>query len=156
MTSSQSSRGSVIRGKRVEKCGWGRGGRGTMETRGRCRVKAKKESGESGDKEKKRAGEKKKERHKKVKIIRRVPIWVEHTVGMRRELNESCLIWFFSEQGDSGGPLQVPMTNWTCMMVQVGITSRGPSYCANKVPAIYTRVSNYLPWIQRIVWPEKV
>ncbi|KAL5242096.1 hypothetical protein ACI65C_009506 [Semiaphis heraclei] len=56
--------------------------------------------------------------------------------------------------GDSGGPLQVNHPNYTCMSSQIGITSFG-KYCGNRdTPGIYTRVSNYVPWIERIVWPK--
>lgn len=56
--------------------------------------------------------------------------------------------------GDSGGPLQVNHANYACMYSQIGITSFG-KYCGNKdTPGVYTRVSNYIPWIERIVWPK--
>ncbi|CAI6366493.1 unnamed protein product [Macrosiphum euphorbiae] len=56
--------------------------------------------------------------------------------------------------GDSGGPLQVHHPNYSCMSSQIGITSFG-KYCGNRdTPGVYTRVSNYVPWIERIVWPK--
>ncbi|XP_012220460.1 serine protease snake-like isoform X2 [Linepithema humile] len=55
-------------------------------------------------------------------------------------------------QGDSGGPLQRILTEPYCMYSIVGVTSFG-KFCAFKsMPAIYTRVSSYLDWIENIVW----
>jgi secreted trypsin-like serine protease len=56
-------------------------------------------------------------------------------------------------QGDSGGPLQTYHVgdDITCMYDIVGITSFGKS-CAVNVPAIYTRISYYVSWIEDIVW----
>ncbi|XP_054273148.1 venom protease-like [Macrosteles quadrilineatus] len=59
-------------------------------------------------------------------------------------------------QGDSGGPLQYLRPD-SCMYSQVGITSFGVK-CGNfygqpKYPAIYTRVSSYIQWIETNVWP---
>lgn len=54
-------------------------------------------------------------------------------------------------QGDSGGPLQVRDPNNDCLFHVAAITSYG-SYCGGEVPAIYTRVGAYLPWIESIVW----
>ena len=58
-------------------------------------------------------------------------------------------------QGDSGGPIQIPIVGLmdNCMWLQVGVTSRGPLECGFQLPAIYSKVSTYLPWIQKIVWP---
>ncbi|CAH1398755.1 unnamed protein product [Nezara viridula] len=55
-------------------------------------------------------------------------------------------------QGDSGGPLQIKRKNIFCMYSIVGIVSYGKG-CALGYPSIYTRVSNYVPWIENIVWP---
>ncbi|GJQ86333.1 hypothetical protein Trydic_g15243 [Trypoxylus dichotomus] len=52
-------------------------------------------------------------------------------------------------QGDSGGPLQI--TNGTTQLL-VGITSYGRS-CAGRTPSVYTRISNFIDWIEPIVWP---
>ncbi|XP_046998531.1 CLIP domain-containing serine protease 14D-like [Schistocerca americana] len=52
--------------------------------------------------------------------------------------------------GDSGGPLvrgnKAPYT-------VVGITSLGPKPCGGSVPSIYTRVSSYVGWLEKLVWP---
>lgn len=59
--------------------------------------------------------------------------------------NDTC-------QGDSGGPIQTIQS--VCMWNIIGITSFGPAVCGNEEdPAVYTRVANYLNWIQSIVWP---
>ncbi|XP_024942568.1 serine protease snake [Cephus cinctus] len=56
-------------------------------------------------------------------------------------------------QGDSGGPLQRVLTEPYCMYSVVGITSFG-KFCGFKnSPAIYSRVSTYIDWIESIVWP---
>ncbi|KAK6635647.1 hypothetical protein RUM44_000901 [Polyplax serrata] len=57
-------------------------------------------------------------------------------------------------QGDSGGPLQVVASDPYCMYKIIGITSFG-KFCGFKnSPAVYTRVSNYVPWIESVVWPS--
>uniref|UniRef100_A0A224XHV2 Putative trypsin-like serine protease n=1 Tax=Panstrongylus lignarius TaxID=156445 RepID=A0A224XHV2_9HEMI len=55
-------------------------------------------------------------------------------------------------QGDSGGPLQVALSEPYCMFSQIGITSFGRA-CGSNIPGVYTRVSNYISWIEKIVWP---
>lgn len=51
-------------------------------------------------------------------------------------------------QGDSGGPLLIQHSKYPCMQIVVGITSMGVGGCATpNVPALYTRVSSYLNWI---------
>ncbi|KAK9737521.1 Regulatory CLIP domain of proteinase [Popillia japonica] len=56
-------------------------------------------------------------------------------------------------QGDSGGPIQLPRDeNVTDLYTIIGITSFGIK-CAI-VPAVYTRISYYVPWIESIVWPN--
>lgn len=58
-------------------------------------------------------------------------------------------------QGDSGGPLQTRANardSTTCIYRILGVVSFGPP-CGFGKPAIYTRVSAYVPWIERIVWP---
>ena len=55
--------------------------------------------------------------------------------------------------GDSGGPLQVYNTDngVDCMYTIIGITSFGNQNCG-AVPAVYTKVYNYLDWIEKMVW----
>uniref|UniRef100_A0A182QVG9 Peptidase S1 domain-containing protein n=1 Tax=Anopheles farauti TaxID=69004 RepID=A0A182QVG9_9DIPT len=54
-------------------------------------------------------------------------------------------------QGDSGGPLQLTREENQCMFYIVGITSFG-QVCGSATPAIYTKVSSYLDWIESVVW----
>lgn len=56
-------------------------------------------------------------------------------------------------QGDSGGPLVILNQDYGCMYSVVGITSFG-GYCGSVIPGVYSRVSNYIPWIVKTVWPE--
>ncbi|XP_075157084.1 serine Protease Immune Response Integrator [Haematobia irritans] len=55
-------------------------------------------------------------------------------------------------QGDSGGPL-VNLVGPFKRGYVVAITSFGLG-CASGSPAIYTRVSSYLDWIETLVWPK--
>jgi secreted trypsin-like serine protease len=55
-------------------------------------------------------------------------------------------------QGDSGGPLHVRMSEPYCMFDIVGITSFGSICGSRNSPAVYTRVSRFIPWIESIVW----
>ncbi|KAK9737486.1 Trypsin [Popillia japonica] len=52
-------------------------------------------------------------------------------------------------QGDSGGPLQVKLEG-TNLYTVLGVTSFGIK--CGLLPAVYTRVSYYVPWIESIVW----
>lgn len=53
-------------------------------------------------------------------------------------------------EGDSGGPLQVFHNSYTAHVV--GIISFGIG-CGTEYPGVYTRVANYLDWIESHVWP---
>lgn len=55
--------------------------------------------------------------------------------------------------GDSGGPLQL-MDNNSRTAEIVGITSFGSNCDVRDVPGIYTRVAQYIHWIEEIVWPD--
>lgn len=55
-------------------------------------------------------------------------------------------------QGDSGGPLQVILKKPYCMYEIIGVTSFGKFCGFRSSPAIYTRVSHYIKWIESIVW----
>ncbi|XP_062543605.1 serine protease Hayan-like isoform X1 [Armigeres subalbatus] len=52
--------------------------------------------------------------------------------------------------GDSGGPLELAIgrRRWI-----VGLTSTG-KICGTSYPGIYTRVSQFIGWIEKEVWPE--
>ncbi|XP_046392234.1 serine protease snake-like [Ischnura elegans] len=57
-------------------------------------------------------------------------------------------------QGDSGGPLQYVSEEVFCMYTLIGVTSFGKICGFQNSPAVYSRVSAFLPWIVRNVWPE--
>ncbi|KAJ3641627.1 hypothetical protein Zmor_028123 [Zophobas morio] len=61
--------------------------------------------------------------------------------GSRQEEKDTC-------QGDSGGPLQIRDD----ALYLVGITSFGKACGVVNSPAVYTRVSYYVPWVEGIVW----
>lgn len=56
-------------------------------------------------------------------------------------------------QGDSGGPLAIRNNDYDCMYNVIGVTSVG-RICGSSSPGVYTRVYNYIPWIENIVWPN--
>ncbi|XP_075223870.1 serine protease snk-like [Lycorma delicatula] len=49
-------------------------------------------------------------------------------------------------EGDSGGPLTIGLKEPRCMYSIIGITSFG-KFCGFATPAVYTRVSYFIPWI---------
>ncbi|XP_011143572.2 serine protease persephone [Harpegnathos saltator] len=55
--------------------------------------------------------------------------------------------------GDSGGPLAVFNPIHDNIYNIIGITSVG-RLCGSIVPTIYTRVYHYIPWIEKVTWPE--
>ena len=55
-------------------------------------------------------------------------------------------------RGDSGGLLMVqeyPFAPW----YQIGLVSFGTSYCGVGAPGVYTKITNYLPWIESKLQP---
>ncbi|XP_059051620.1 serine protease snake-like [Achroia grisella] len=56
-------------------------------------------------------------------------------------------------QGDSGSPLQIASKDNQCIFHIIGITSFGKQCAKSGLPAVYTRISSYLDWIEGIVWP---
>ncbi|XP_072380108.1 clotting factor G beta subunit-like [Diabrotica undecimpunctata] len=60
-------------------------------------------------------------------------------------------------QVDSGSPLQInrkTSDEKPCMYDAVGVSSFGPRNCDKKgLPTAFTRISNYIKWIQVNVWP---
>ncbi|XP_049300993.1 serine protease snake-like [Anopheles funestus] len=56
--------------------------------------------------------------------------------------------------GDSGGPLQISTNDEACVAQVIGITSFGIG-CGSATPGIYTRVSEYIDWIESTVWPTE-
>ncbi|CAH1365893.1 unnamed protein product [Tenebrio molitor] len=63
------------------------------------------------------------------------------------KIEDTCL-------GDSGGPLQIHHVDdgMYCMYDIIGVTSFGKSCFGES--GVYTRVSNYIKWIEDIVWPS--
>lgn len=58
-----------------------------------------------------------------------------------------CIITMSLTSDHSLSP-QVMTRNFDPRVLQVGVVSFGPRRCGTKgVPAIYTRVENYVPWI---------
>ncbi|XP_050546760.1 venom protease-like [Daktulosphaira vitifoliae] len=56
--------------------------------------------------------------------------------------------------GDSGGPIQIKNTNYSCMYTQIGITSFGKLCGEKDAPGVYTKISKYISWIEKNVWPK--
>ncbi|KAF2897956.1 hypothetical protein ILUMI_08219, partial [Ignelater luminosus] len=54
--------------------------------------------------------------------------------------------------GDSGGPLQIRNSNNSLQFYVIGVTSFGKGCGVQNIPGVYTRVSNYVPWIESVVW----
>ncbi|XP_025835354.1 serine protease snake-like, partial [Agrilus planipennis] len=65
--------------------------------------------------------------------------------GSQTEEKDTC-------RGDSGGPLQIGSKNIYCMYEIIGITSLGKACGFVNIPAIYTRVSYFVGWIESVVW----
>ncbi|CAH1405885.1 unnamed protein product [Nezara viridula] len=55
--------------------------------------------------------------------------------------------------GDSGGPL-VTGNAFSCIKTQIGITSYGNKCGLPDSPGVYTRVSNYVPWIEEVAFKD--
>jgi secreted trypsin-like serine protease len=57
-------------------------------------------------------------------------------------------------QSESGGPLQITKEENPCLVYLVGVASFSSVGCGGEnSPGVYTRVSEYLDWIEAIVWP---
>ncbi|XP_017783264.1 PREDICTED: venom protease-like [Nicrophorus vespilloides] len=56
-------------------------------------------------------------------------------------------------QGDSGGPLQKKSTFHHTIY---GVTSFGKACGLANFPGVYTRISYYIDWIEKIVWPNGI
>lgn len=62
-------------------------------------------------------------------------------VGSKKDERDTC-------RGDSGGPLIGIDTKNI-----IGVTSFGKACGVPGLPAVYTNVTYYLPWIEGLVWP---
>jgi secreted trypsin-like serine protease len=57
-------------------------------------------------------------------------------------------------KGDGGGPLQITLEENPCVHYVVGVNSFGVAGCGEEnSPEVFTRVSEYLDWIESKVWP---
>lgn len=65
--------------------------------------------------------------------------------GDLKGFNDTC-------QGDSGGPLLITEKGNYCKFFLIGITSFGKACAIENFPSVYTRVSAFVPWIEKIVW----
>ncbi|XP_047993674.1 uncharacterized protein LOC125232099 isoform X1 [Leguminivora glycinivorella] len=57
-------------------------------------------------------------------------------------------------QGDSGGPLMQPIYNsetYTTFFYQIGVVSYGKKCAEAGFPGVYTRVTNFVPWIEETI-----
>lgn len=66
--------------------------------------------------------------------------------GDKFESKDTC-------QGDSGGPIQIKNADIHCMYTIVGVTSFGSGCGYIGVPGVYTKVADYIDWIESVVWP---
>ncbi|GJQ73808.1 CLIPC1 [Trypoxylus dichotomus] len=83
-------------------------------------------------------------------------IYEDVTDGIRKELRKQNLVISVGEatdargcQGDSGGPLQISNDFYDFV---VGITSFGFPCSLPNIASVYTRTSDYIGWIEDIVW----
>ncbi|XP_044739147.1 venom protease-like [Chrysoperla carnea] len=69
--------------------------------------------------------------------------------GFKKGGHDSC-------KGDSGGPLMFPErnSNGEFIYYQIGILSKGYKCAVRGIPAIYTRVGNYIDWILKTIRPR--
>ncbi|XP_052895118.1 venom protease-like [Anopheles moucheti] len=66
--------------------------------------------------------------------------------GSRNSTKDTC-------QGDSGGPLQVYNdANVYCTYTVIGVTSFGQNCGLAGIPAVYTTIFPYIPWIENLVF----
>lgn len=80
----------------------------------------------------------------------------KRTKRLPQGLNEKILCYGAMEGADtcpgaSGGPVQVANKNVYCSYFLVGITSAGVR-CTEGYPGLFTKVSEYIDWIEAIVW----
>ncbi|XP_014279341.1 venom peptide isomerase heavy chain [Halyomorpha halys] len=72
----------------------------------------------------------------------------EHHVCAYDEGKDTC-------GGDSGGPIQIYHSEYQCMFTLIGVTSFGVNCTMNtNFPGVYTKVSDYIEWIEDNVWPS--
>jgi len=52
-------------------------------------------------------------------------------------------------KGDSGGPLYYSFSPGNTPWYLLGVVSFGARQCGNGKPGVYSRVEEFIPWIQR-------
>ncbi|GBP11577.1 Venom serine protease Bi-VSP [Eumeta japonica] len=70
--------------------------------------------------------------------------------GYRRGGRDAC-------QGDSGGPLMQPIWSqqtFKTYFYQIGVVSFGKNCAEAGYPGVYTRITHYVPWLQRKITGE--
>ncbi|GAB0088050.1 hypothetical protein DMENIID0001_024270 [Sergentomyia squamirostris] len=80
------------------------------------------------------------------KLSRGIDETTQICAGSHSEEKDTC-------EGDSGGPLQYYDPNVYCMYRILGLTSFGKGCGSAGSPTVYTRIANYIDWIESIVWP---
>ena len=55
--------------------------------------------------------------------------------------------------GDSGGPLVVRQGGSEEPWFQIGVVSFGPKQCGSGLPGVYTKITEYLSWIEENLEP---
>ena len=70
-------------------------------------------------------------------------------IGIALYLRFSSVEMLVTLQGDSGGPLFDCPYGGPCE--QIGIVSWGIGCAKAKYPGVYTRVTEMMPWIERII-----
>lgn len=75
----------------------------------------------------------------------------ENASFYRIKINTNKKYPFF--QGDSGGPLQLPREEDGNMEI-IGLVSWGRGCARPNLPGIYTKITNYLPWLKETLDDE--
>nr|XP_023013489.1 trypsin-1 [Leptinotarsa decemlineata] len=80
-----------------------------------------------------------------------------HSQGKKTKIHDSHICAGYEQGGidacwaDSGGPLMVNTNQQTNQMMVVGVVSTGIGCARPYLPGLYTRVSDYIPWIREVI-----
>lgn len=77
---------------------------------------------------------------------------IEDRIALHTSKCIMYLVFMLMFKGDSGGPLIVTKKGNQCVFYALGITSFGKGCGGVNLPAIYTKVASFIPWIERTVW----